>query len=193
MPYAGMDFPKKETFKGQIRDGPMQNLVKCWRYAGGRTPAKKCSISEKNQFSVFLLHLCRISCWAQKLASFFVLGLLEGVWSVWKLQNCIFARLWPTGLVANVQKYNFAIFKHFLRLLEAQKKKAIFMVSRSSLICGALKNPKLPLSYLQHFFVGMPNLLYTLPTLSICRLVKDWIWGMKRSTDPGTLGLDFWI
>ena len=46
-----------------------------------------------------------------------------------------------SGLVANVQKYNFAIFKHFLCLPEApkQQKKTIFRVSRSSLICGDQK------------------------------------------------------
>ena len=46
-----------------------------------------------------------------------------------------------SGLLVKVQKYNFAIFKHILRLPEApkQQKKTIFRASRSSLICGAQK------------------------------------------------------
>ena len=43
-------------------------------------------------------------------------------------------------------------------------KKAIFRVSRSSLICGAQKT-KITIFRFAALFVGVPNLLYTLPTL----------------------------
>ena len=44
-------------------------------------------------------------------------------------------------LVANVQKYNFAIFKPFLRFPEApeQKRRVIFELSMKFCICGAQK------------------------------------------------------
>ena len=61
-----------------------------------------------------------------------------------------------SGLVANVQKYNFAIFKHFLRLPEApkQKRRVIFELSMKFCICGAQKLKMFFFSDLLHFFHG---------------------------------------
>ena len=150
------------------------------------TPAKKVQQIGKSPFLFFGFSICKI-CWKSQIWSWFVdLEPLEDVGSIWSEQFCIFSRQQASPLaalaclglpefseglgrsVATKQKCHFAIFKCFLRLPEAPKpkKKAIFRVSRSSLIFGAPGRHRKYLKIVKLYFftsTGKPTDCTSLP------------------------------